>query len=678
MENDIVKAELRSLNRELSQRDRTISTMESNFNIKMNMFRTLAAENEKRRHFLTHMMKSSADFLILLDSDHDVVYCSDLFLQKIGNKFFNEVEGKNIYKVYDMFAEADLFKILNDNLKKTIKNKKTYRHDITADIDKSGNYRAYRITNTPMLDQESNINGVIISWSDNTDIITAKNEAEEANKSKSSFLATMSHEIRTPMNAIIGITQIGLQKEGIPNEYREALERIYSSGISLLGIINDLLDFSKIETGKLDLVTVVYDLPSLINDTTQVNIVRIASKEINFSVDVDKNLPSKLYGDELRIKQILNNILSNAIKYTTAGHVKLSIKHSEEGRFVFLHFLIEDTGQGISPENLENLFSEYQRFNIVTNRATEGTGLGLSITKKLVQMMDGKIEVQSKQGKGSTFNVTIKQKAVQCEPIGEEISNKLKNFIYLRDSHKVNLQITHEPMPYGKVLIVDDVETNLYVAHGLLEPYKLKIEMAKNGFEALYLVRAGRQYDIIFMDHMMPQMDGIETTQKIRQVNYSGTIIALTANAMAGNEEMFKQNGFDGFIPKPIDIKQLDQVLIQFIRNKHIHEAEEYKTEVQEEELEVIPKVDPEILEIFRRDAERVIVTLREAKENGDIKLFTITAHAIKSALANVGENKKSQDAFALEEAGLTNNTDYINANTERFVQALEQLINPS
>ena len=679
LDNDIIKTELRSLSRELSQRDRTIAAMENNFNIKMAMFRNLAAENQKRRHFLTHMMKSSQDFLILLDTSYNVVYCSDLFLQKIGNKYINEVEGKNIYEVYNLFADTEHYKKLKEYLEETININKTRRHDITMDIDKSGNYRNYRITNTPMLDENSTLNGIIISWNDNTDIITAKNEAEEANKSKSSFLATMSHEIRTPMNAIIGITQIGLQKEGLPDEYKDALEKIYSSGINLLGIINDLLDFSKIETGKLDLVTVVYDLPSLINDTTQVNIVRIGSKEIDFLIDVDKDLPSKLYGDELRIKQILNNLLSNAIKYTTAGHVKLSISHTEEGRFIYLHFTIEDTGQGMSQEDLDNLFSEYQRFNIVTNRTTEGTGLGLSITKKLVQMMDGKIEVQSEYKKGSAFKITIKQKSVQCEPIGEEVAKRLKNFTFLRDRHKVTLQIKHQPMPYGKVLVVDDVETNLYVAHGLLEPYKLKIDMAKSGFEALYLVKAGKKYDIIFMDHMMPQMDGIETTQKIRALNYDGTIVALTANAMAGNDEMFKQNGFDGFIPKPINIQQLDQILIKYIANKYPNEAKNYTADLpeeEEEELEIIPKVNSELLEIFKRDAEKAVITLKETMANCNIELFTITAHAMKSALANVGENRKSQDAYELEKAGTNNDTDYINANADSFIQALEQIIN--
>ena len=397
----------------------------------------------------------------------------------------------------------------------------------------------------------------------------AKNRSEEENKAKSSFLAMMSHEMRTPMNAIIGIAQIQMQKKGLPGDYAEALAKIYSSGSSLLGIINDLLDMSKIETGKLELNLTEYNTPSLINDIVQLNMVRIGSKPIRFLLEVDESLPSLLYGDELRIKQILNNLLSNAIKFTDEGRVKLSVGHSIDNEDVILRISVEDTGQGIKPEDIDRLFVEYLRFNTGANRRTEGTGLGLSITKRLVEMMDGTIKVESEYGKGSLFSLTVKQKAVKCDAIGPDTAKKLCSSNYTGGKQAERQRLNYEPMPYGSVLVVDDVDINLFVAEGIMEPYQLQVELVESGISAIGKVESGKKYDVIFMDHMMPGMDGIEATHKLRAMGYSGAIVALTANALVGNEEMFEQNGFDGFLSKPIDILSMDAVLNRFIRDRH-------------------------------------------------------------------------------------------------------------
>jgi CheY-like chemotaxis protein/two-component sensor histidine kinase len=443
---------------------------------------------------------------------------------------------------------------------------------------------------------------------------------------------------------------------------------------------------SKIETGRMELNPAEYDVPSLINDAVQLNIVRIGSKPIEFKLDLDENLPFELYGDELRLKQILNNLLSNAIKYTERGQIKLSVSHFPHGvastmHDIMLRFVIEDTGQGMKSEDKDRLFSEYQRFNAEANRMTEGTGLGLNITRKLVEMMDGTIGVESEYGKGSMFIVTVKQKAVKCSAIGAEIAEMLRNFTFTGDRQTAKLQITREPMPYGNVLVVDDMDTNLYVARGMLSPYKLNIETADSGFAAIEKIQSGKTYDIVFMDHMMPKMDGIETTEKLRELGYKGVIVALTANALAGNDEMFTQHSFDGFISKPIDIRHLNAVLNKFVRDRHPTETGKYKP--QETAVTTAAKPDgisAELLRVFRRDTVKAINTLRDTApkgggDNGNIKLFTITVHAMKSALANIGETEMSQSAAALEKAGLNEDADFIAANAENFVKSLESLI---
>jgi len=509
--------------------------------------------------------------------------------------------------------------------------------------------------------------------------------AEESNRAKSDFLAKMSHEIRTPMNAILGITEIQLHDNALPLVTREALERIYNSGDLLLGIINDILDLSKIEAGKLELVSSLYDIASLIHDTVKLNIMRYESKPIDFRLSVSEDIPSLLTGDELRIKQILNNLLSNAFKYTSEGKIELSLSSqmNKGDDIVNLIIQVSDTGQGMTPDQVEKLGDKFSRFNMEANRKTEGTGLGMNITRNLIELMGGEIFIESVHGAGSVFTVHLPQGCANPAPIGIDLAENLMKLNLKNTTKMRNAQITQEYMPYGHVLVVDDVETNLYVARGLLAPYGITVDTAISGFEAIDKIKEGSQYDIIFMDHMMPQMDGIEAVKIIRENGYAKPVVALTANALAGQAEVFLRNGFDDFISKPIDIRQLNSLLNKLIRDKQTPETLN-EARIQKNSLYAAGKhniaVDTQLAEFFVRDAKKVIGVLNAIYKNNcrradDVPAFIINVHSMKSALANVGETDLSNKAAELEQAGRENNVGLILSMLPEFLKSLQQVI---
>ena len=524
---------------------------------------------------------------------------------------------------------------------------------------------------------------------DITELITAKNSAEQSNRSKDIFLAHMSHEIRTPMNAILGISEIQLFNERLSRDAKEGFIRIYESGNLLLHIINDILDFSKIDAGKMELVPAKYDLPSMVNDTVQLNRLHNEDKSVGFKLLIDENTPLELVGDELRIKQILNNLLSNAFKYTEKGEVELSVaaEPDRDNETVMLIFRVSDTGQGMRKDQIDRLFDEYSRFNMEMNRSISGTGLGMNITKCLVDMMNGEIVVESEAGKGSVFTVRLPQKRSGSTVCGASIAESLRNFSYHNMSISKKSQIIHEYMPYGRVLVVDDMESNLYVAKRLLIPYGLQIETAKSGFEVIEKIKAGISYDVIYMDHFMPKMDGMETVRIIRNMGYVHAIVALTANALAGQAEVFLENGFDGFVSKPIDIIQLDASLKMLIRDKHppdvVENARRQKDilNINSSESTLPPAKDIQLAEIFVRDAEKTIETLgvihiNNYRRKDDLQMYVIAVHAIKSALANIGETELSGFALRLEQSGRNGDTEMLARETPAFLNALLAVIN--
>jgi len=395
---------------------------------------------------------------------------------------------------------------------------------------------------------------------------------KESNRAKSRFLARMSHEIRTPISAILGLSEIQLRNHVMPPQTEEIFTKIYDSAKTLLNIVNDILDFSKIESGKMTLVNVKYDVASLVSDTAQLHFVYLDRKNVNFLLKVDENLPANLEGDVLRIKQIITNLLSNAFKYTESGSVTLTLQcEMNDDEHATLIITIQDTGIGMTAEQIKeirNSNSEYMRLHEHEKPFVSGTGLGFPIMYSLVKMLNGHIELDSEKNKGTRAVVRIPQKTIGKKTLGKKLANSLQNFESGTWSAMKELEFEPISIPYGRVLVVDDIKVNLIVAEAMLEPYELNIDLCESGLDAIEKIKQGEMYDIIFMDHMMPEMDGIQATKFIRDMGYTYPIVALTANAVKGQEEIFMKSGFSGFMSKPIDINHLHSYLIRFIKDK--------------------------------------------------------------------------------------------------------------
>lgn len=399
-----------------------------------------------------------------------------------------------------------------------------------------------------------------------------KQQAIMSSKAQAQFLANMSHEIRTPINAVIGMNEMIL-RENENETIQEYAHNIQSSSNMLLSLVNDVLDFSKIESGRLELVEGTYHLGNLLQDAMLLLNARATGKAISTQLEIDSELPSKLYGDELRIKQILTNLLSNAVKYTKEGSVTLRTKYllvDEEN--LVLHISVSDTGIGIKKDDLEKLFDSFKRLELSKNRNIEGTGLGLNIAKSLVELMKGYITVESEYGKGSTFTVSIPQRIIDNTPIGnlEETVRQYRN-----EQLKPGQRFI---APDASILVVDDNIMNLSVIKALLKRTQIQTETADSGAKCLELTKE-KKYDIILMDHMMPEMDGIETLHKLRadgeNPNHNSVVIALTANAIAGCREMYMEQGFDDYCSKPVKANLLDELLIHHLPKDVVQLVEE-------------------------------------------------------------------------------------------------------
>lgn len=380
----------------------------------------------------------------------------------------------------------------------------------------------------------------------------ARDQADKANNAKSEFLSNMSHEIRTPLNAIVGFSQ-ALEEENLPDEAKDEVKDIIMASQSLLEIVNGILDISKIEANKLEIVNAEYDFNKVLEELVALTRARMGDKPLQFKTSFDPTIPTVLYGDHTRIKQIILNLLTNAVKYTKEGYINFKVDSVIKEDVCRLIISVEDSGIGIKEENINKLFSKFERFDLEKNITIEGTGLGLAITKKLVDLMNGKIVVQSTYGEGSRFTVAIDQKIVKTPTITIKDQNEQKEIKAFDVSGK-------------RILVVDDNKLNLKVAARLLKEYNVEIETIDSGFECIEKIKAGQTYDLILMDDMMPKMTGTETIAKLKQIEgYNIPTIALTANAISGMKEKYMKAGFDGYLSKPIDKLELNRIINDFL-----------------------------------------------------------------------------------------------------------------
>ncbi|MBP3475053.1 MAG: response regulator [Lachnospiraceae bacterium] len=537
-------------------------------------------------------------------------------------------------------------------------------------------------------------------------------EAETAGQAKEDFLANMSHEIRTPMNAITGMVELALRNEHLPEQEREYLYNIQSAGENLLSIIDDILDVTKIDSGNLEITEEPYEITSIVHDVMNVIQVMLGEKEVELLVDIDPNIPARLKGDGVRIKQIMMNLMGNAVKYTEQGKIHLKLEtgpaEGQDGK-INLKVSVADTGIGISQEQMNDLFTVFKQANSRRNRSAGGSGLGLAISKKLIELMHGTLHAESELGKGSTFTFTIVQEVIDAKPCIDVDSQVTLQSTMKREAvkkekerrKKAGRQITFTA-PDAKILIVDDNKVNLKVAEGLLRPYHMNVETADSGSRAIEMVQ-NEHFDLVFMDHMMPVMDGVDATKIIRELQgeyfQKVAIVALSANAVRGAREMFLEAGMNDFVAKPIEMRSMDRTLRRWlpeekiISNKNAEEAVNREDDSmkmnpclwQMEGIDVAAAMEyacgdaelyREVLSDYRDSIYEKADVIERAVTDKDLDMYTIEVHSLKSTSKSIGAMELSKLAQELEECGKSGNWEIIIDRTPELLRGYRELYN--
>lgn len=522
--------------------------------------------------------------------------------------------------------------------------------------------------------------------------ITEVANAEATRQAKDAFFTKMSHEIRTPVNAVLGMNEMILREEISP-EVETCAMNIKKAGQNLLTLINDVLDSSKLEAGKLELVSGEYDLLNVLNDCYNMVKYRAEEKGLELKVLCDPSLPRRLYGDEIRIRQIITNLLSNAVKFTNVGHVEFNVGWKKiEGTNMSLLVTIKDTGVGIPEENLKKLFVPFERLDDRKNNYVEGAGLGLSITKQLIDLMKGTIDVESVLSEGSVFRVSIPQGIAGETSLGD-FSKAVESISNNNEQYKEKFVA-----PNARALVVDDVQMNIDVFKGLLKKTQIQIDTALSGERALKLLQSTK-YDIVFMDHLMPEMDGEETLHKFKKmdtVNKQTPVVALTANAGSDADEKYRKMGFDEYLSKPVKGKQLEEMILKYLKDRKLKNSAESKEYGYGEDLEVkdgdfVARLDfldteaglsycnddkelyLEVLNSFRK--ENRILELSKTFQEKDWKEYIVQAHALKSTALSIGATDLSSLARELELAAKDCDYDMVEENHPRLMADYQKLL---
>jgi len=602
--------------------------------------------NRAKSDFLSRMSREMQTPMMVLNNKTEVEYISRSLCAWLDLGSRDKVVGKPIIKL--PIAEEVKSQIIDalhiEDFFQT-----------TLELTKDEHNYWFMMRSSLMGDNDSRVFELV----EITELVEAKNIAEEASRAKNDFLARMSHEIRTPMNAIIGMSEL-LLNEKLNDRQVNYIRDINSSSHSLLSIINDILDFSKIESGKMELDPVHFDFDLFAHNLKSMFEFIAQKKNLEFVMETEGELPRYLFGDDVRLRQVLTNICSNAVKFTSAGYVKMKISATDE----MISFAITDSGMGIKKEDIDNLFVAFVQADTHKNRYVTGTGLGLTISKNFIEMMGGDITVSSAYGHGATFTITIPKILGDEKAVDDALTDHDERSFHAPDA---------------KILVVDDNDLNLKVAKGLLQLFKINIDTAESGMEAIQMVQE-KDYDIIFMDHMMPEMDGIEATHKIRSLGEKyekQIIVALTANAIQGAREMFLAEGLNGFVTKPIEMGKMSHTLYEFLPDEKIIEvdpaaivsvdadsadSDEYaeflstvgkipgiNVDIGMSRFVGMPHVYREMLELFYRkiifEGERLDKYLKEK----ELRSFAVLVHSIKSSLSTLGIMELSEIALSLE-----------------------------